>query len=101
MTSFLAALDHFLDALQRDRGLSPATLQHYRKDLLLFAQWATLKQLTVSQIETATVLAFLADMLQNGHSAADSSRMLARLRKFYAYLDKAGWVHADPTKDIP
>jgi len=100
MDSFRAALDQYLEAEGRDRGLSQSTLKHYRNDLKLFAQWSTLQSLSMLDVQRADVLAFLAYLHGHGHSSADVNRILSRLHKFYGHQCSLGRLGVDPTKGI-
>lgn len=82
-----AALAGFLDYLQAECGLSPATRKAYRRDLLSFlsslaaATSARLERLAAGDIE-----AFLRQSKAAGHAVATVARELAAIRMFCRYL---------------
>lgn len=94
-----ALIDRFLDAAWAERGLSPATLDAYRDDLLGVAKvaahadrWPALTQ--------SDVLAFLAARLQSGAAVSSITRQLSALRRFYAWALADGQVASNPLSDL-
>ncbi len=91
-------IDHFLDALWMERGLSGNTLAAYRSDLYAFADWSASSFRTVEQTQPAHILAYLATF--SARSARTSSRKLSALRRIFQYLAREGRIDHDPTAQI-
>jgi integrase/recombinase XerD len=81
-----------------ERGLSENTLQAYRSDLYAFASWLSDKPLIISEVQSAEILAYLAD--QGTRSARTSARRLSSIRRLYEYLVREGEMAHDPAAKI-
>src|ERR1700677_591633 len=84
LLSSTASIDMFCDALWLEHGLAKNSLEAYRRDLKLFAQW--LSKTRGGTVDTATE----ADM--NGYMAArradkatSANRRLSVFRRYYAW----------------
>lgn len=89
-------IDEFSDVLWLEDGLSKNTLEAYKRDLLLFAEWLQ-RDRTKNLLETveADIHAYFA--FKHEHSKATSSnRRLAVLRRFYQFALRTNRIHADP-----
>jgi len=91
-------IDHFLDALWMERGLSENTLAAYRSDLYSFADWLALSARAIEQTQPADVLAYLSSL--SSRSTRTSSRKLSTLRRIFQYLVREGRIDHDPTAQI-
>ncbi|KAF1051395.1 MAG: Tyrosine recombinase XerD [Burkholderia gladioli] len=89
----------FCDALWLEHGLSQNTLDAYRRDLSLFAQW-------LSATHGASVDAVTEDMLtryiaaRSDGKAASSNRRLSVFRRYYGWAMREHRASADPTLRI-
>lgn len=91
-----ARIDEFCDTLWLEDGLAKNSLDAYRRDLQLFADWLQLDR-------GKDLLGAVADDL-NGYFAArhattrpaSSNRRLAVLKRFYHYALRQNLVHVDP-----
>lgn len=90
-------VDTFLDAAWAERGLSPPTLDAYRRDLLAFFQAVGHGPDCLGRQE---LLEFLARRLRSGAAVTSIVRQLSSLRQFFAWAAREGLVDADPTLDI-
>lgn len=91
-------IEHFLNALWLEFGLSDNTLSAYGSDLRLFAKWLKEKDLTA--VDEACIKDFLANRQQQGITSRSSARILSCLRRFYGYLLREGKISIDPTQLI-
>jgi integrase/recombinase XerD len=94
-------LDHFLDYLAVERGLSKNTLDAYGHDLaryLDFLEKAQVDQL--AKITPAVVLRFMGFLKAEGLSARSRARTLAALRTFHKFLVREKLVEDNPTDQI-
>ena len=99
---FDAAIDDYLIWLQIERGLSPNTIDAYRRDLVGFRAFVD-ETLNLTDIGEMQIRAWLAHRAQSGISARTQARGLISLRRFYRYLIDEEELSADPTLriDIP
>ena len=93
-------IDQFIDHLWLEDGLSKNTLNSYRFDLTLFADWLSkdgnIDLIHVSQSEIQQYLAYKFPTSQ----ARSISRLLATLRRLYRFLLREKKVEQDPTLKI-
>ena len=99
---FDAAIDDYLIWLQIERGLSPNTIDAYRRDLVGFRTFVD-ETLNLTDIGEMQIREWLAHRAQSGISARTQARGLISLRRFYRYLIDEEELSADPTLriDIP
>lgn len=94
-------IELFIDMLWLERGLSRNTLSSYQSDLRHASKWlSTRKQSRLLAANRAQLLAYLAALALDGHSARTSARRLSALRQFFQYALRESWVAEDPTLDI-
>jgi integrase/recombinase XerD len=96
-------LDAFCDAVWLEDGLAKNTLESYRRDLRLFAEWLT------SQGRTSLLHAAAADLSdyfawrfsqrgeKRGGRSSTQARIHSSLKRFYRYLVREGRIVLDPT----
>ena len=93
-------IDQFIDHLWLEDGLSKYTLNSYRFDLTLFADWLSkdgnIDLIHVSQSEIQQYLAYKFPTSQ----ARSISRLLATLRRLYRFLLREKKIDQDPTLKI-
>jgi integrase/recombinase XerD len=90
-----ALIEHFLDAVWVEQGLSENTLSAYGSDLRIFAQWLNGKPML--DVNTADLSKFLASRYQEGIGNRSSARILSSLRRFYGYYIRENQIIIDPT----
>lgn len=93
-------LDQFCDALWLEDGLSRSTLESYRRDLKLFAEWLAKRGNELLAATRADCQAYLAYQVAKAAKARTTSRQLSSLRRFYQYLMRERKITLDPTLDI-
>ncbi|WP_250472948.1 site-specific tyrosine recombinase XerD [Caballeronia sp. GAFFF1] len=96
LTASSDAIDLFCDALWLEHGLAKNSLDAYRRDLRLFAEW--LAKTRGASIDTATE----ADMngymaARRGDKATSANRRLSVFRRYYAWAMREHRASADPT----
>nr|WP_315479943.1 site-specific tyrosine recombinase XerD [uncultured Rhodoferax sp.] len=89
-----SSIDTFIDALWLEEGLSKNTLQAYRRDLSLFAQWLQATPLVSAQ-ELHIQAYFAAQHAQT--KATTANRRLTVFRRYFRWALREGLVQQDPT----
>jgi integrase/recombinase XerC len=97
-------LKEFLAHLRFNQNASPHTVRAYESDItqyLLFVAkqrdcW--LSELTVDDLQPATVPAHLSELGRAGEARSSMARKLSALRTFAKYLRRDGYIDHDPTR---
>ena len=90
-----SVIDHYLDAIWVEKGLSDNTLQAYRRDLLTFATWLKIQGQTLLAATSGDIQGFLARRANS--SSRSAARLLSCLRGFYRYQLRENRLQQDPT----
>jgi integrase/recombinase XerC len=92
----------FLDYLRLNRNASAHTVAAYDSDVSQFLAFAAqhldtaIEALEPSQLQLATVRAFMADLHRQGHARASVARKLSAMRAFGRFLRREGWIDVNP-----
>jgi integrase/recombinase XerD len=96
-----AVIQQFLDHLLVERGLSPATIEAYGRDLADFAAYCESKKVgDASAVRTVDVLEFLAHLTQRKLSARSQARRLVVVRQLFRFLRAERKLEMDPTEHV-
>jgi len=98
-----ALLDEFCDRLWLEDGLARNTLDAYRRDLRLYAEWLEGRGASLTAATEADVLAYLAHRVggRGGRLRASSQgRLHSSLKRFYQFALREHQVAADPTNKL-
>jgi len=91
----LAAIDEFADALWLEDGLSKNTLEAYRRDMRLFAEWLAQEGgRNLFNVQAPQLNAYFA--ARRAAKASSANRRLAVLKRFYQYALRENRISADP-----
>ncbi len=96
----LQLIDQFVDSIWSEKGLSRLTLDAYRTDLKLFAQWLAQRDLSLSGSSQPDILEYLAYKVEQKSTSRSNARLLSSLKQFYRYLIKTGQRQDNPTELI-
>ncbi|WP_293660345.1 site-specific tyrosine recombinase XerD [Rhodoferax sp. OV413] len=88
------SIDGFVDALWLEEGLSKNTLQAYRRDLAMFAQFLKGKPLLHAQ--EADLQAYFS-FRHSESKATTANRRLTVFKRFFRWALREGRISADPT----
>ncbi|MFB5675502.1 site-specific tyrosine recombinase XerD [Paenibacillus terreus] len=88
----------FIRYLEDEKGLSPSTLEAYRRDVEQFAEFAAGQQVTVPDDVKRTHLVIYTGHLQELNKApATITRSMIAIRSFFHYLIREGKASQDPS----
>ncbi len=99
------AIRAFMRFLAVERHASPETIRNYQSDLTQLAGFLTQTQqpprpISVGEITTDSIRAYLHWLDRKGEKASSLSRKLACLRSFYRFHLREGTVEKNPAEDI-
>ena len=95
------ALDRFLAHLQVERGLLPATLDAYARDLSEYLRWLREEGVrSLGEVTEPVVFKHLAALHKRGLSRASQSRHLAALRGLHKFAAAEGLSAEDPAARV-
>ncbi len=90
-------IESFISYLEVERGLSPNTLQAYRRDLCQFRNW--LKK-DFFQVDSTLMGNYLATLREKGNGSSTLNRKLSVIRMFYKFLYTEGKIDHNPVEGI-
>jgi integrase/recombinase XerD len=90
-------IDEFLDSIWAERGLSPATLESYRRDLLGLNED---RSTPLASIQRSDLLEHFGTRLRRGDAVTSLTRAISCYRQFYAWALRHGHVRKNPMTDI-
>lgn len=96
-----AEVEHYLDRLWSEKGVSDNTLAAYRRDLMQLSDY--LAGRGVARLDAASpedLLAYLARRFAEGYSSRSTARQLSCLRGYYRLAARDGRVQQDPSRGI-
>jgi len=96
-------VESFLEHLEWERNLSPATLRAYRREILALIEFAD-SELDIEGPELvtpATVRAYLAHLHTRGLAPQSIGRALASLRTYFRFLVAEGVASSSPAESVP
>lgn len=91
-----ATIAQYLDAIWMEKGLSKNSLDSYRTDLTLFAQWLAERPAQLLEVDSALLLDYLAVRHRRQLSSRSSARFLSCVRGFYRYQLREGAIQENP-----
>ncbi len=91
------SIESFIDYLTIERGLSPNTLQAYRRDLCQFRDWLKKEFL---QVDSALIGNYLATLREKGNKSRTLNRKLSVVRMFYKFLYTEGKIDHNPVEGV-
>ena len=95
-TSEESVIALYLDAIWMEKGLSKNSLDSYRTDLTLFAQWLQQQNKTLLAVDAATIQNYLAVRLENKLNSRSTARFLSCVRGFYRHQLREGVLQVNP-----
>jgi integrase/recombinase XerC len=92
-------VESFLKFLRTEKGVSEHTLRAYRKDLDIFLQESSVKD--IKDTDVLDVRGFVASQVSKGLNKSTISRRLSSLKSFFNYLCREGIMDRNPAKIVP
>jgi integrase/recombinase XerC len=91
----------FLEHLEFERNLSPATLRAYRRELGRFVGSVGARCAAPDEVRGRDVRAFVADLWQQRLGPRSLERALSSIRTYFSFLVAEGVVGANPALAVP
>ncbi|MEQ9463795.1 MAG: site-specific tyrosine recombinase XerD [Haliea sp.] len=93
-------IEHYIDAMWMEKGLSDNTLSAYRRDLSQYQQWLASRDSSILRADRADLQSYLGACLMKGQSQRSTARFMSCARSFYRFLLREGRLQVDPTLDV-
>ena len=90
-------IDEFVDALWLEFGLAKNTLEAYRRDLSLLAQWLRERRGTLDGAGEHDLQAYMGARLSQKGKATSANRRLTVFKRYYRWALRERRIDADPT----
>ncbi len=90
----------FLSYLEVERGLSPNTLDGYRRDIEKLEAFARKKHLPLASLDASSIREFLRGLHRRGLSMRSISRATSAVRGLFRFAAAEGFASSDPTEQI-
>ncbi|MBL7684846.1 MAG: site-specific integrase, partial [Deltaproteobacteria bacterium] len=100
MHSFNENIDHFLEFIRVDKGLSQSTLEAYSRDIRRFTQFLEKKKISFETLTALHLLDYFSELQKEGLQVRSRSRAQVSLRQLYRFLMQEGRVQQDPTENL-
>jgi integrase/recombinase XerD len=95
------ALDRYLAHLRVERGLTPATLESYARDLREYLDWLAGQAVHgLAEVTEPLILRHLGALQIRGLSRASQARHLAALRGLHKFASAEGITPTDPSEGV-
>lgn len=92
--------DEYLDHLRVERGLAPASLAAYGRDLAKLARFASSRRKGTLALRQADLAEFIGELRAQGLSARSTARAVHALRGFYRFAVREGRLPEDPMENL-
>ena len=86
----------FLESLLTEQGLSPNTLESYRRDLTLLTAYADAIHKPLDHLTESDLVAFAGWTGSRGYRISTLARILSAVRSFYRFLFIRRWIEQNP-----
>lgn len=93
-------IEHYIDTMWMERGLSDNTLSAYRRDLSQYQQWLSSRGSSILRADRVDLQTYLGACLVKGQSQRSTARFMSCARSFYRFLLREGRLQVDPTLDV-
>ena len=98
--SLSRAAEEYLSWLGVEKGRASNTIAAYRRDLLAYEAWLSVRRLTVETVAEQDVEAYVAHLRAEGRRPASVARALSAVRNLHRFLVEEGTADDDPTGDV-
>ena len=100
--SITDAVDRYLTRCSVDRGLSPHTIDAYRRDLAAFVEFSDRYGVTdLGHVDRRLVRRYVANLTTRGYAARSVSRKASTVRAFLADAERRKLVSTNPAAAVP
>jgi integrase/recombinase XerD len=93
----LSSIDLFIDTIWSEKGLSRLTLDAYRRDLKLFANWLDERNEGLLQASQASILQYLAQRVEEKKAPRSNARLLSSLKQYFRFQQRTAQRSDNPT----
>ena len=95
-----ATISSFVTHVKVEKGLSPNTVEAYRRDLVKFEAFAKKRKLTLETVSRDDLVDFLAGLYREKLESRTVARHLVTLRNFFRFAQIQDLISDDPTINL-
>jgi integrase/recombinase XerD len=95
-----ADIEAFLDMMAAERGAAANTIEAYRRDLLDYAAFGSVRGVSLRKADAQHMRDYLASLEAVGLKASTAARRLSAARQLHKYLYLEGLADRDPTTTL-
>jgi len=92
--------EEYLSWLAVEKGRSHNTLVAYRRDIVVWEEWARRTGIDPTTADTGSIERYLAELRAGGRHPASMARSTTTLRGLFRFLVGEGTIAGDPTADL-
>src|SRR3984957_9151749 len=96
----LATISSFVTHVKVEKGLSPNTVEAYRRDLLKFEVFAKKRKLTLEGVSRDDLVDFLGGLYRVKLESRTVARHLVTLRNFFRFAQIHDLITTDPSVNL-
>ena len=93
-------IEAFVRHLEKERQLSPHTVDAYRRDLRLLTNFCERTSLGIESLDSYAVRQFAAECHRRGSSPRSIARRLSAIRSFLAFMVRGGIIKSNPASGV-
>lgn len=93
-------VERFLNYLTVEKGLSPNTLEAYKRDILKFKRFLDKSETDITRFSRNDLTGYLMHLRDCGNQAATLARNIAALRGFCKFMLLEGIIEEDPIENV-
>lgn len=95
-----AVIRAFVNYLRVEKGVSPNTLDAYRRDVEKFAAFAGRRKLAIDKVARDEIVDFLRYLYQRKLDSRSVARHLVTIRHFFRFALAEGYIQEDPAETV-
>jgi integrase/recombinase XerD len=93
-------VNRFLNYLTVEKGLTPNTLEAYKRDILQFQSFLNESATKITNFTRSDILSYVNGLRDTGHQATTLARIISAIRGLCKFMLLEGIIEADPVENL-